>query len=211
MNYVAENYILLGILSSILYLVTDITASMMWRGYNPASQTVSELFAIGAPTSLYVKILFVVYTLLIYAYGAGIMLSSNGKRALKVTALLIIAKEVLGLVGTLFFPIHLRGVEANFSDIMHGILTAAGVFLCIFPAMIGGAVSFKGKFRIYSIITMILFVVFGILAGYNQPNFALNIPTPMMGVWERINIYGYMLWIVIFSVMLLRQIKGKSR
>lgn len=203
--------IALGIISSILYLVTDMTASVMWHEYSPISQTVSELIAIDAPTRLYVMILFVVYDLLIYAYGIGIMLSSHGKRGLKIATLLIIAKEVLGLAATLFFPIHLRGVEADFSDTMHGILTSAGVFLCMFPAMIAGAVSFKGKFRLYSIITMILFVIFGILAGLDQPKYALNIPTPMMGIWERINIYGYMLWIVIFSVLLLRWSKEKNQ
>lgn len=226
MNYMTDNHaqgekrqlftklqtilIALGIMSSILYLVTDITASAMWHEYSPVSQTISELIAIDSPTRLYVMILFVVYGLLIYVYGIGIMLSSNGKRALKITALLIIAKEVLGLAATLFFPIHLRGVEADFSDTMHGILTSAGVFLCMFPAMIAGTVSFKGKFRFYSIITMILFIIFGILAGLDQPNYALNIPTPMMGVWERINIYGYMIWIVIFSVLLLRSNKEKN-
>lgn len=200
-----------GILSSVLYLITDIAASTVWSDYSPVSQTVSELIAVNAPTRLYVGILFVIYDLLIYAYGVGILLSSSGKRALKVSAFLMIAKELLGLAATIFFPIHLRGVEADFSDAMHGILTAAGVFLCMFPAMIAGAVSFRGKFRIYSIITMVLFVVFGILAGLDQPKYALNMPTPMMGVWERINIYGYMLWIAVFSILLLRSKRGNNR
>ncbi|MEA4893295.1 MAG: DUF998 domain-containing protein [Peptococcaceae bacterium] len=197
----------LGIISSILYLITDIAASLMWREYSPVSQTVSELIAIDAPTRVYVAVSFILYALLIYAYGAGILLSSGGKRALKIAACLIIAKELLGLAATLFFPIHLRGIPADFSDTLHGILTAAGVFLCMFPAMIAGAVSFKGKSRAYSVITMILFVVFGLLAGLEQPKYALNLPTPLMGVWERINIYGYMLWIVIFSALLLKSSK----
>ena len=159
---------------------------------------------IGSPTKTFVVISFIVYAFLIYAFGVGIWFSASGKRALKVTAALIIGKEIIGLIGTLFFPIHLRGVEGNYSDIMHGILTAAGVFIFMFPAMIAGAMSFKGIFRTYSIITMILFIVFGVLTGLMQPQFAANAPTPMMGIWERINIYGYMLWIVILSIKLLR-------
>jgi hypothetical protein len=31
-----------------------------------------------------------------------------------------------------------------------------------------------------------------------------NLPTPWLGVWERINIFGYMLWIVVLSINLLR-------
>ncbi len=197
--------ITLGIVSSILYLVIDGIATAMWREYSPISQTVSEYIAIDAPTRRLVTILFVIYDLLIFAFGIGVIRASNGKPALIIAGVLIIAKEILGLAATIFFPIHLRDVEPDFSDTMHGILTAAGVFLCMFPAMIAGAVAFPGRFRIYSAITMILFVICGILAGSDQPKYALNLPTPRMGVWERLNIYGYMVWIVILAIILLQR------
>lgn len=199
-----------GILSSVLYILTDLVSVGIWSDYHYASQTVSELFAIDSPIRTFVIICFIIYAFLIFAYGTGIWLTSDGKRSLKVAAILIIGKEILGLTGTLFFPIHLRGVEGNYSDIMHGIVTAAGVFFFMFPAMIAGAVTFKGTFRIYSIVTMTLFIFFGILTGTMQPLYAANLPTPMMGIWERINIYGYMLWIVILSIKLLKSIKNQS-
>lgn len=194
-----------GILSSLLYAITDVTASVVWKDYHFTSQTVSELFAIDAPTQWFVVACFVVYALLIYVFGVGIWISAD-RRSLKIAALLIVGKEILGLIGTLFFPIHLRGVEGNYSDIMHGVVTAAGVFMFMFPAMIAGAVAFKGAFRIYSIVTMLLFVVFGVLAGTMQPQMSANLPTPMMGIWERINIYGYMVWIAVLAIKLLRRV-----
>lgn len=100
------------------------------------------------------------------------------------------------------FLITLRGDPGNHSNIMHGIVTAVGVFLCMFPAMGFAAAAFGKKFRIYSIVTMILFVVCGILAGLQQPQYAANLPTPFLGAWERINIYGYMLWIIILALLL---------
>jgi hypothetical protein len=193
-----------GILSSILYILTDIVSVVIWSDYHYASQTVSELFAVDSPIRTFVIICFIVYAFLIYAFGLGIWLTVDDKRSLKVAAILIIGKEILGLTGTLFFPIHLRGVEGNYSDIMHGIVTAVGVFLFMFPAMIAGAIAFKGIFRIYSIVTMTLFIFFGILTGTMQPQYAANLPTPMMGIWERINIYGYMIWIMILSIILLK-------
>jgi hypothetical protein len=39
-----------GILSSLLYVVMNVFVPMQWQGYSSASQTVSELSAIGAPT-----------------------------------------------------------------------------------------------------------------------------------------------------------------
>ena len=39
-----------GILSSLLYAAMNVFVRMLWEGYSYASQTVSELSAIGAPT-----------------------------------------------------------------------------------------------------------------------------------------------------------------
>jgi hypothetical protein len=191
-----------GILSSLLYILTDIVSVPIWSEYQFTSQTVSELFAIDSPIRKFVVISFTIYAFLIYSFGIGVWLNAAEKRCLKIAAILIIGKEILGLIVTLIFPIHLRGVAGNYSDIMHGILTAVGVFLFMFPAMIAGAIAFRGIFRLYSIFTIILFIVFGILAGSMQPQYVADLPTPMMGIWERINIYGYMLWIVIFSIKL---------
>jgi hypothetical protein len=42
--------IVCGILSSLLYVAMNVFVPMLWEGYRSASQTVSELSAIGAPT-----------------------------------------------------------------------------------------------------------------------------------------------------------------
>ena len=39
-----------GILSSLLYVAMTVLVAMQWEGYSSASQTISELSAIGAPT-----------------------------------------------------------------------------------------------------------------------------------------------------------------
>jgi hypothetical protein len=199
-----KSLLICGIFSSFLYLATDITASVIWSEYRYSSQTISELIAISAPTRAFVTISFMVYSLLIYSFGAGVWLSANEKMSLKFAAVLIVGKEVLGLAVTLFFPIHLRGVATGYTDVLHGILTAIGVFLFMFPAMISGSIAFKGVFRVYSIVTMLLFVYFGVKAGTMQPELAANLPTPMMGIWERINVYGYLIWIVFFALKLLK-------
>jgi hypothetical protein len=33
---------------------------------------------------------------------------------------------------------------------------------------------------------------------------AANLPTPWIGVWERINIATFMLWVVVFAIVLMR-------
>jgi hypothetical protein len=162
------------------------------------------LFAIGAPSSSFVVPLFILYAFLIYGFGIGIWVSAGTKRSLKIAAVLIIAKEIFGLIGTVFGPLHLRGAEAGPTDTIHAVVTSIGVLLCMFPAIGFGAASFGKRFRIYSIVTMAIFIVCGVLAGMQGSNLAANLPTPYLGVLERANIYTYMLWIVVFSINLLR-------
>jgi hypothetical protein len=57
---------------------------------------------------------------------------------------------------------------------------------------------------VYAIATILILLVFGILAGLDGSRLAANLPTPWMGVWERINIFGYMLWVVVLTIVLLR-------
>ena len=49
--------------------------------------------------------------ILIIAFGVGVWRSAGRKRALRIVGILLVGKEVLGFMGTLFAPIHLRGVE----------------------------------------------------------------------------------------------------
>ncbi len=61
-----------GILSSLLYVTMNVIAAMLYEGYNPASQTVSELSAIGAPTRPLWLYLGIPYSLLANAFGWGV-------------------------------------------------------------------------------------------------------------------------------------------
>ena len=192
-----------GIVSSVLYVATVVLAPRRWEGYSSSSQTVSELFAINAPTKPLVVPLFLTYSVLVIAFGMGVWASAGRKLALRVAAVGLIGKEVLGFVVTLFFPIHLRGVKATLTDNMHGILTSVGVLFMLL-AIGFGAAAFGKRFRIYSIATFLMLVVGGVLTGLDQPNLEPNLPTPWMGVWERINIYAYMLWVVVLAIALLR-------
>jgi hypothetical protein len=197
-----------GIVSSVLYVATVVLAPRRWEGYSSSSQTVSELFAINAPTKPLVVPLFLTYSVLVIAFGMGVWASAGRKLALRVAAVGLIGKEVLGFVVTLFFPIHLRGVEGTLTDTMHGILTGVGVLFMLL-AIGFGAAAFGKRFRIYSIATFLMLVVGGVLTGLDQPNLEPNLPTPWMGVWERINIYAYMLWVVVLAIALLRAQKAR--
>jgi len=116
-----------GVLSSLVYVVADILGASSWEGYGYASQSISELSAIGAPSRSLVLPLALAYDALLLAFGLGVCASTGRARALRVTGASLIAVAVFGLIASLWFPMHLRGGEQNLSDGMHIALTAMTV------------------------------------------------------------------------------------
>jgi hypothetical protein len=191
-----------GILSSLLYVTMNIFIAMQWKGYSSVSQTVSELSAIGAPTRSAWIPWGVIYTLLFIAFGFGVRTSAHQNRYLRILGGLIIAYGIISLAWP-FAPMHLRGAEFTFTDTMH--IALAMVTIVLMFLVIGfGAKAFGKPFRIYSIASLIIFLVFGALTGMSASRIAKNLPTPWVGVWERINIGAFLLWIIVLAIILLR-------
>ncbi|MBR0599343.1 DUF998 domain-containing protein [Sinanaerobacter chloroacetimidivorans] len=197
-----------GILSSLLYVSTDILAAMQWEGYSYTSQAVSELMAVGAPTRPFVATLFSIYDILVIAFGIGICLADSRKRA-RFTGILLIGSGIVGLATLLFFPMHLRGAEKTLSDVIHAIFTGVTVLLILFSVGFGTALYGK-RFRLYSIVTILVIILFGALAGMEGPKVAAQLPTPWLGIMERINIYSYLLWVLVLAVKFFRNQSVKA-
>jgi len=63
------------------------------------------------------------------------------------------------------------------------------------------------SFRIYTIVTFLIFITFGALIGVEAPGIPENLPTPRIGIWERINIGAFMFWVIVFAIVLLNNVK----
>jgi hypothetical protein len=132
----------------------------------------------------------------------GVRGAAGQKRALRIAGVLLIGLGVIDLVAP-FFPMHLRGAGFTLTDTMHIMLTVVTVLLILL--IIGfGAVADGKRFRLYSIATILILFVCGTWAFSDGPRIAANLPTPWVGVRERINIYGYMLWMAVLAIALLR-------
>ncbi len=195
-------FLVCGILSSLLYVAMNVFVAMQWQDYSSASQTVSELSAIGAPTRPLWLLLATAYTLLVLGFGLGVWVSASGNRPLRVVGALILAFGVIGLAWP-FAPMHLRGAEFTLTDAMHIVLSIVTVLLMLL-AIGFGAAAFGRLFRFYSIATILVLLVFGTLVGLDGPRVAANLPTPWVGVTERISIGVFLLWVVVLAVVLLR-------
>jgi hypothetical protein len=196
-----------GVLASLLYIAMNIFIHPLYEGYDWVTQTVSELSAVDAPTRPLWFPLGIAYTLFIAAFGWGVFKSAGQKRSLRIAGILLI---INGLIGLTWSPMHQREVLAagggTFTDTWHLVMATVTVLLMFFSIGLGAAAFGKG-FRFYSIVTILVFVVFGILTFSEAPNVDKNGSTPYIGLWERINIAAFMTWILVFANILLKAVK----
>jgi hypothetical protein len=187
-----------GIHASAWYILINIFVPLYYEGYNAVTLTVSELSAIGAPTRILWVLLCIFYPLLFAAFGWGVIKSASGNRLLKTTGALIIAYSIFNFYWP---PMQMRGNDMALTDKLH-ITWAMITVLFMFIFIVLGAIASGKNFRVFSFITLRLFLIFGFLTGIESDELAANLPTPMIGVWERINIAVFMIWIIGFAFVL---------
>jgi hypothetical protein len=197
--------IVCGIVASLLYAAMNAFVPPLFPGYSSVSQTVSELSALGAPTRPLWLVLGAVYAVLTAAFGYGVWLSASGSRALRVAGALMIANGVASLYWP---PMHPRGGDFTLTDGMHILWAAVSVVLMTL-AIGFGAAAFGARFRGYSITTLLILLVFGALTGIDGPRIAANLPTPWVGIWERVSIAAFLLWVCVLASVLLRRVQAR--
>lgn len=194
-----------GVLASALYVVINLIIAAQWPAYDVATQTISELSAIGAPTRALWMVLCTPYSVLMIAFAYGVRMSAGDNRKLRIAGSLLIAYGALGIFWP-FAPMHLRETLAagggTISDTMH--LTLAAITQVIYLVALGyTAFALSRAFRNYSIATFLTLLLFGALTFIEAPGVSANTPTPHIGIWERINIGVFMAWVVVLAVELL--------
>ncbi|HKA58100.1 MAG TPA: DUF998 domain-containing protein [Gemmatimonadales bacterium] len=194
-----------GFVAALLYL--GMITLIRYDGYNLISQVPSELTAIGAPTRELWAWLGWVYMALTLAFGWGVWKSAEANRPLRIVGALLLVSGLLGFLWP-FAPMHQREVLAagggTFGDTLHKILGVGTVLLFVLTVGFGTA-AFGARFRTYSVATMVLALVFGMLTGIQSPRVGANLPTPYIGLFERISIAVYMIWLMALAIMLLRR------
>lgn len=192
-----------GILSSVLYAALTALVPLGWEGYDSLAQVVSELSAVGAPTRRLWLLLCVPYTVVLTGFGWAVWTAGEGTRPLRVTGALITAYGLLGVVWP-FAPMHMRGAPFGLTDALH--IALGGITVTLSLAMFAvGAFALGRGFRAYSIGSFVVYAVFGALTGIESPKLARNLPTPWLGLWERVCLAVFLVWVVVLAISLLRR------
>ena len=193
-----------GIASSLIWLGTDLIASLLSEGYSYPFQPISGLTATGAPSRPFVVALDYVYSVLKIAFAAGIWMFAGQKRSLRITAVLLFVWGIIDLVAS-FFPLNPAEALVSFANIMHAILAGGAAVILMMLAMGFGASTDGTWFRWYSYGTLLVMIIAGLVMAFvNSTPVEANLPPAWFGITERINTYGYMIWMLVLAIVLLR-------
>jgi hypothetical protein len=174
--------LLCGILSSLWYIAINLFVPVMYEGYSLLSFTVSELSAIGAPTRVPWVLLTLPYTLLFACFGWGVLLAFPRRWPLRVAAVLMIMYSIINFYWP---PMHQRAVIAagggTLTDSLH--LTWSMMTLILMMLIMGFGAADLGKgFRRYTLVTWVVFILFGVLTFVESGGIEANLPTPRIGL-----------------------------
>jgi hypothetical membrane protein len=194
---------LCGILSPVVYIAADITAARRYPGFSYTDQAVSELFAIGAPTSGFIVRWFTVSSVLLLVFAAGAWRATAGSRSRRFMAGMLALSGVNALVLWNAFPMHMRGDEKSLTDTMHLVLAANPFWAA---SLIAAIVGFRGAFRAYSIATLCVLLALGAYGFSFAAAVAADAPTPWMGLAERLAQYLDGVWQAVLAVVMHRSI-----
>ena len=191
-----------GIAVALLQISADVFAALSYHGYSYANQTVSELSAIGAPTRSFLYVVGFLYEALVLAFAVGVWKTAGGKRSLRTTAGLLGLFALNAFVWS-FFPMQQRGSELAATDIGHIVGAIAQVVtMLLFISFGSGA---HGRwFRSFSILMIAAILASGSVTATQSSRVAKGLPTPGLGLFERVSFYGPSIWILTLAVVLLR-------
>ena len=145
------------------------------------------------------------FWMLLYAFfGWGVWRYAEQNRSLRIAGAAIFIAAIFGIFWP---PMHLREVLAagggTLTDTLHLVWTAVNGVLTLIA--IGAAATLDRGFRAYSIATIAIMLIAGVLTSMNAPSLDAGLPTPWIGAWERINMVAWLLWVAVLSGLTLRR------
>lgn len=205
MRYLTVRRVLLtcGIAASLVWLGADIISSLLYEGYNYPFQPISGLSALDSPVRSLVIPLVYLYVVLKIAFAVGVWMTAGQTRSLQIAAGSLLAWGVIDLAAY-FFPWNPNQDLFTLTNIIHGIL-AGGLALILMLLTIISAANSNGKwFQYYSYGTLLVFLIAGGVMGLlGNPSMEGNLIPWWFGLTERINTYGFMIWMLALAVIIL--------
>jgi hypothetical protein len=194
-----------GALAPAVYVAAVTLGGLIQPGYSHLSQAVSELTARGAPNKNFLDIFFIVYNLLLVAFGIGLgaIVRSSGTKKEKTSGiigtliLIIIAR--LGLVMIIFFPRDPTGAPLTTAGNMRTLLTIiATLGTMVVILLLGLWFRSHPRLRGFSKYSLVTFIVVFVAGGITAASAATG--GSLLGLVERLTVGAYIQWLFVVSI-----------
>ncbi len=201
--------LLSGVLAAALYVAIVDVGAAFTPGYSHVAQPVSSLYQAGSELGLPIALAFIVYNVLVMAFGAGVAMraaAGSVRRRAGIGAGVTIV--LVGVAGALddVFPQDPIGAVITASGTLH--IAFAGIAsLLTVVAMAFAARWLLGRrelraLGLYSLASLVLILSFGPITAA-----ATASSSPVMGLLERVTIFTFTLWMAVVSVVLVRDLR----
>ncbi|MDO9629157.1 MAG: DUF998 domain-containing protein [Acholeplasmataceae bacterium] len=195
--------LVLAITAILSYFTHVWLGTILYEGYNPLTQAISDLTADDSPVKNITRIFSNLYGLLsvIVVIGFIVYKKEFKRRIVRLGILLFSLMMIISAVGYALFPLSESGLANSFQDIMHMVVTIAVVSLTI-VSLILLAIGFRNVlYRSITITAFLLLLLSSLAMPLVGPNY--------FGLMERINVYTVILYFG-FLAILIFFVKEKS-
>jgi hypothetical membrane protein len=193
----------------VIYGIGDLLSGLLYDGYSFKDQAISELSAFGSPVRPLMATLILIHGALLLAFGIGILRAARRRSIRWVGWLLVAGFFLVGLWNHTIWAMSSRDLDTGFNDTMHITLTMVFTMLVV-AMMVLSAIAYRGRFRVYTVATLLFVAAFGGAAAFAMRGLEQN-DTPWAGGFERMNAYAYFAWLVVLAVTIMRREPQQAR
>lgn len=189
-------YFIVGIIGPIFYFFLLTTLGLMWRGYNPTLQSMSEIGSVVSPYKNIMNYLgFSLLGISISLFGAG-LLKEFGRGILQNLTFFFVLIAGIFMFAVGFFPCDAGCVDVTKTGEIHSLTSTVPSIALPLAAMIMATVISKKWDKGWGYISF----WFGVLSMASGPIMFVPQIEPYIGIVQRVGIGLSLLWMVLISI-----------
>jgi len=195
---------LCGIVGPIQFIVVPLVSGLLRSGYDPMSQYMSELGAVGAPNAIVWFMTEFLLGLMMIAFAFGLHRGISEGKGSKLAPILLVVSGIGWIAGSIF-RCDAGCVNESVTGTMHGLVGMFGpIPLIIAPLAILPRLKKDNRWQSYRPFSQImgaLGVLFFCVMFSGEVSPALE---PYRGLLQRLAFFTPLLWTVVMAIGLLR-------
>lgn len=200
-----------GFIGPLAYILHDISGSILSQNFSWIENSISDLTNSAAREANPVGVILLIISALAgMLFGAGILaLSANAEsRLLKLAGIILLVNGLLQLFTSTVFPQDPIGSPLTTPGLMHLILVAVSAVLAILLLITVARWAYHNPlYRFFGGITLTTLVI--LVAGGILTAIVVSKQLTVLGLVERLSIYPFQCWTVLFTYYLLNEYAGR--